>query len=141
MADHFRQAQVELERLGYEYQSRNTKGGETWEHGSGHSVVIYPGMKEHTHRVMLRDCRKVAGVKAEHNKRKVAQIKERDTKRREIDRREAEARKAWLEARIRELDMASRVGQLTPKQRQLLNDRLRELRELDQLMRSIPSHQ
>lgn len=139
MANHFKQAQVELERMGYEYVSCNSQNGETWAHSCGDSVVIYPGMKEHTHRLMLRDRRKAVGIKADTNKRHVDKIKDRQAKQRETERREQEARKAWLEARIRDMEMANTIHGLTAKQRQLLNERLRELADLRRLMTQTPN--
>lgn len=140
MANHFKQMQVELERMGYEYQSRNSKGGETWTHGCGDSVVIYPGMKEYTHRLVLRDRMKAVGISQQTNKRKVDQIKDRQSKQREIDHREMEARSAWLAARIRDLEMAASMRVLTAKQQQLLTERLAEWRDLQRLMTQVPSH-
>lgn len=137
MADYFKQIQVDLERMGFEYVMTNSKNGQTWKHPL-RSVVIYPGMKEHTHRNLLRDIRKALGVHTETNKRKVAQIKERQAKQREVDRREAEIRLAWLDARIRELELANSMRQLTAKQRDLLNERLREREELRRLMSDTP---
>lgn len=135
---HFRQLQVELERLGYEYVSTNTQGGETWEHPAD-SLVIYPSMKEDAHRRVLRSCQKAVGIKQATNKRKVNQIKDRQAKQREQDRREMKERQAFIEARIRDLEMADRLHGLTPAQRQMLNDRLRELADLRRLMSETPT--
>ena len=133
-SNHFKQMQVELERLGYEYVSTNTRGGQTWEHPS-HSLVIYPSMKEDAHRSVLRSCKKAVGVKEETNKRNTEAIKDRQAKAREVNRAENEARMAWLAARIRDLETAASMRALTHKQQQLLNERLRELAELDRLMK------
>lgn len=139
MANHFKQVRVELERMGYQYEARNSKGGETWSHPCGDSVVIYPGMKEHTHRLVLRDRRKAVGIKVETNKRQVDHIKERQAKDREAKRAAAEIRLAWLAARIRDLEMAATVRALNAKQRQLLDERLAELRTLQHLMSQSPT--
>ena len=140
MADHFRQAQTELECMGYEFVSRNTRSGETWTHGCGHSLVIYPGMKEHAHRSILRDCQKALGIKQQTNKRDVAKVKERQAKDRERQRQEMQARAAWVEARIRDLEMAGQMRALTAQQRQLLNERMAELAELRRLMSQVPTY-
>lgn len=139
MANHFAQLQTELERLGFEFVSRNTSGGETWTHPHGVSKVIYPGIKEHLHRQVLRECEKALGVKQVTNKRKVAQVKDRQQKQRVIDRRETEARIAWLEARIRELELANQLRRLDATKQQLLKDRMRELSELQRLMQTVPT--
>lgn len=139
MANHFAQLQVELERLGFEFVSRNTSNGETWTHPSGISKVIYPGLKEHLHRRILRECEKALGVEAKTNKRKVAQIKDRQEKQRDIDRRETEARIAWLEARIHELELAASLRRLDARKEQLLHERLRELDQLRSLMQTVPT--
>lgn len=139
MANHFAQLQVELERLGYEFVSRNTSGGETWAHPSGHSKVLYPGLKEHTRRSLLRECEKALGVRRQTNKRKVAQVKERQASAREVTRRENEARIAWLQARIRELEMADSMRRLDARKRELLRERLAELQQLQRLMTQVPT--
>lgn len=139
MANHFAQLQTELERLGYEFVTRNTSGGETWAHPCGHSKVIYPGLKENFHRTILRECEKALGIKQQTNKRKVAQIKDRQVKAREIDRRETEARIAWLQARICELELANQMRRLDAKKRDLLRERLAELAQLEALMRQVPT--
>ena len=139
MANHFKQVQVELDRMGYEFQARNSKNGETWTHPCGDSVVIYPGMKEHTHRLVLRDRRKAVGIKVETNKRNAETIKDRQAKNRSADLAEKQVRMAWLKARIRDLEMARAVQALTEKQHQLLNERLREFNELQRLMGQPPS--
>ena len=138
-SNHFKQLQVELEHLGYEYVSRNTRGGETWEHPAPHSLVIYPSMKEDAHRSVLRSCKKAVGVKTETNKRNVDQIKDRQAKDRDNRRAENEARIAWLQARIADLEMAATMRALTAKQQQLLDERLREVAELRRLMSQTPT--
>lgn len=138
MANHFKQIQVELERMGFEYTSTNSKGGQTWTHPA-HTQVIYPGMKEHTHRLALRDIRKALGIKVDVNKRNTDNIKERQAKERDIKRAEWEAHQAWLEARIREMETANSIHGLTPKQQQLLDQRLRELADLRRLMSQTPT--
>lgn len=138
MANHFKMMQVELERLGYEYQSTNTSGGETWAHSNGHSLVIRPGLAEHAHRSLLRTCRKAVGMSEKTNKRKTAQIKDRQAKKRETDRREIESRLAWLEARIRDLETAAAMRQLTARQQHLLRERLAERQALQRLMTDAP---
>lgn len=138
MANYFRQMQAALEHMGYEYVSRNTKGGETWTHIS-HSLVIYPGMKESAHRSLLRDCLKATGQKIETNKRNVDNIKDRQAKQRETEARERAAHATWLENYIRETETAGAINGLTSEERQLLNARLRELAELRQLMSQTPT--
>ena len=137
MANHFKQVQAELERMGFEYVATNSKGGETWAHPN-HSLVIYPGMKEHTHRLVLRDCMKAVGIAQETNKRKVDQIKDRQAKQREIDRREAEKRQAWLEQRIADLETARAINGLSREDDQRLREYLREQDELRRLMSVTP---
>ena len=132
--------QVELDRLGYEPTIRNTKGGETWEHPCGHSLIIYPTLKEYQRRNILRDCNKALGVKVGANKRNTSNIKERQATARETVRAENDARVAWLHARIHDLEMAALMRELSAKQQRLLNERLRELSELRQLMSQIPTN-
>ena len=138
MANHFKQAQADLERLGFEHVSTNTQGGQTWAHPTGHCEVIHPGIKEHQHRSLLRDCRKATGVKTVTNKRNVAQVKDRQAKQRATARHELEARSAWLEARIRDLELAASLRTLTTRQQRTLRERLTELGEIRTLMQSIP---
>lgn len=139
MSRHFKEFQTELSRMGYEYVSRNTNGWETWEHGNGHSLVINPSLNEAQHRNMLRFCQKAVGVQVSTNKRKVTQIKERQGKERDDKRQEMQARQAWLEARIRDLEMAAALERLTAKQEKLLQERLRELAQIKGIMSQIPT--
>lgn len=137
MANYFRDMQTRLERIGFEYVATNSKGGETWEHPA-HTLVIYPGMKEHTHRNILRDVLKAVGIKQETNKRNVDQIKDRQAKQREIDKREVEKRNALVEQFIADLETAKAIRGLTAEESQRLREYLREQEELRRLMSDTP---
>ncbi len=138
MSGQFRQIRVELERLGYVYKSRNTRGGESWAHPCGHTVTLSPGVSEDQRRWILRTCQKALGIKGAVNKRNTSRIKDRQAAARQADRAVNEARAAWLEARIRDLETAATLRALTTRQQHDLRERLAELADLRQLMAEVP---
>ena len=131
-----RQATAEAERLGLTHTRVNSRGMDVWESSTGAEYVISPGIDEKQCRDLTRRMNRDAGTTEHAPGRSPAKVKERQAKERERVARE----KAKHEARLEHLRGA--WHRLTPAERAeitRIEAQLRELRDLERLMRQVPT--
>jgi hypothetical protein len=137
-----KQLVAEAAQLGYVHDRTNSNGYHVYVHPSGHEVQICPSAAEHQARAITKAMRRTAGTWQPTNGRNAQAVKERAGRRRHLDAERLAARRRQVQAEHDAyLARIARAPHLNddPAALRRIEAYLRELADLDALMRSIPA--